>query len=95
MTDATNPAGDAEETLIEDDLADERDDAVDPEDGPVGDWENIPEGTEPRDEEWEDDDPADVPVSEGGEQAGLDTDDDGVIDTIVPDDLSLIDEGDL
>lgn len=48
------------------------------------DNEDAPEGAELRDEEWESDDPADIPDEHGGTQAGIDTDDNGVDDTVMP-----------
>ena len=48
------------------------------------DDEDAPEGAEARDEEWEGDDPADIPDQHGGTQAGVDTDRNGVDDTVLP-----------
>jgi hypothetical protein len=59
------------------------------------DSDDAPEGSEGRDEEWEGDDPADIPDEHGGTQAGIDTDDNGVDDTIMPEGTdSIIDAGD-
>lgn len=48
------------------------------------DDDDAPEGAEARDEEFEGDDPADIPDEHGGTQAGVDTDDNGVDDTTLP-----------
>jgi len=48
------------------------------------DADDAPEGSEGRDEEWEGDDPADIPDEHGGTQAGIDTDDNGIDDTVLP-----------
>ncbi len=55
----------------------------------------VPEGSEERDEEWADDDPADVPAASGGTESGVDTDDDGVADTELPEGTdSIVDVSD-
>jgi hypothetical protein len=55
--------------------------------------EDVPDGYEDRDEEIAEDDPADVPDEHGGAQHALDTDDDGVDDTVLPEGTdSIIDE---
>ncbi|MGO1405700.1 MAG: hypothetical protein ACTJHM_05885 [Agrococcus casei] len=57
------------------------------------DSEDTPDGYELRDEEWADDDPADVDVEHGGESTARDTDDNGVDDTVMPEGTdSVIDE---
>lgn len=56
---------------------------------------DAPDGYEDRDEEWAEDDPADVPDEHGGQQWSADTDDDGVDDTVMPEGTdSIIDEND-
>lgn len=85
---------DVDETVADMEQGDVDEDATDEEytelQGDLGSWGNIPEGAEIRDEEWADDDPADVPREDGGEMAGLDTDDDGVIDTYLPEGTHLV-----
>ncbi|WP_206446091.1 hypothetical protein [Agrococcus sp. KRD186] len=59
------------------------------------DADDAPEGSEGHDEEFEGDDPADIPDEHGGTQAGIDTDDNGVDDTVMPEGTdSIIDAGD-
>ncbi|GAA2174274.1 hypothetical protein GCM10009846_19580 [Agrococcus versicolor] len=54
---------------------------------------DVPDGYEDRDEDIADDDPADVPDEHGGAQHSLDTDDDGVDDTVLPEGTdSIVDE---
>ena len=59
------------------------------------DDDDAPEGAEARDEEFEGDDPADIPDEHGGTQAGVDTDDNGVDDTVLPEGTDrIVDTGD-
>ena len=59
------------------------------------DDDDAPEGAEARDEEFEGDDPADIPDEHGGTQAGIDTDDNGVDDTTLPEGTdSIVDDND-
>ncbi len=59
------------------------------------DDEDAPEGAEARDEEFEGDDPADIPDEHGGTPAGIDSDDNGVDDTVLPEGTdSIIDATD-
>jgi hypothetical protein len=59
------------------------------------DDDDAPEGAEARDEEFEGDDPADIPDEHGGTQAGIDTDDNGVDDTTLPEGTdSIVDDTD-
>lgn len=59
------------------------------------DDDDAPEGAEARDEEFEGDDPADIPDEHGGTQAGVDTDDNGVDDTTLPEGTdSIVDDSD-
>jgi hypothetical protein len=59
------------------------------------DDDDAPEGSEARDEEFEGDDPADIPDEHGGTQAGVDTDDNGVDDTVLPEGTDrIVDTGD-
>ena len=59
------------------------------------DDDDAPEGAEARDEEFEGDDPADIPDEHGGTQAGVDTDDNGVDDTTLPEGTdSIVDDTD-
>ena len=59
------------------------------------DADDAPEGSEGHDEEHVGDDPADIPDEHGGTQAGVDTDDNGVDDTVLPEGTdSIIDSGD-
>lgn len=59
------------------------------------DDEDAPEGAEARDEEFEGDDPADIPDEHGGTQAGVDSDDNGVDDTVLPEGTdSIVDDSD-
>ena len=59
------------------------------------DDDDAPEGAEARDEEFEGDDPADIPDEHGGTQAGVDTDDNGVDDTTPPEGTdSIVDDTD-
>lgn len=54
---------------------------------------DTPDGYEDRDEEVADDDPADVLDEHGGAQHAIDTDDDGVDDTVLPEGTdSIVDE---
>ena len=59
------------------------------------DDDDAPEGSESRDEEFEGDDPADIPDEHGGSAASIDTDDNGVDDTTMPEGTDrIIDEND-
>ena len=59
------------------------------------DDDDAPEGAEARDEEFEGDDPADIPDEHGGTQSGIDTDDNGVDDTTLPEGTdSIVDDSD-
>jgi hypothetical protein len=59
------------------------------------DDEDAPEGAEARDEEFEGDDPADIPDEHGGTQSGIDSDDNGVDDTVLPEGTdSIVDDTD-
>lgn len=54
---------------------------------------DVPDGYEDRDEDVAEDDPADVPDEHGGAQWALDTDGNGVDDTVLPEGTdSIIDE---
>ncbi|MGY3128257.1 hypothetical protein ACVWW9_001756 [Agrococcus sp. UYP33] len=59
------------------------------------DDDDAPEGAEAHDEEHEGDDPADIPDEHGGTQAGIDSDDNGVDDTVLPEGTdSIVDDTD-
>lgn len=56
---------------------------------------DAPEGFEDRDEDYGDDDPADVPDEHGGARWAIDSDDNGVDDTVLPEGTdSVVDERD-
>lgn len=54
---------------------------------------DVPDGYEDRDEDEADDDPADVPDEHGGQPWAIDTDGNGVDDTVLPEGTdSVVDE---
>ena len=54
---------------------------------------DVPDGYEDRDEDEADDDPADVPDEHGGQRWAIDTDGNGVDDTVLPEGTdSIVDE---
>lgn len=55
--------------------------------------EDVPDGFEDRDEDGADDDPADLPDDHGGQSWAIDTDGNGVDDTVLPEGTdSIVDE---